>query len=610
MHAPAIHNPLLTLASGGDGKALAVQLLVLLATAAAVATLFRRLRLEIIPGYLIAGAIVGPHALGLVGDAGAVETTSSLAVILLMFIIGMHLDLSAVRRGLLPLVAMGVISTLAVTAVVFAAIVAFVPPPQALVVSFALAFSSTAVFVRIVAERREARSLHGRAGIGIAIVQDLFTVIVMALLPPIARWAGADFSGAADRASHGLPKWAEFLAAGGVGLGGIVVMILTGRVLLPRILRLVALSGSSELVLVVSAAISLGAAIGAASLGFSPEMGAFLAGFLLAATPFRYQLAGQLAPVRDLLMAVFFTGVGMWVDPAVVADHWLLVFGGGLAVLLIKTLLIGASSWLAGVSPPQAFLTGAYLNHGGEFSLVVIAAAATAGILTGAGAGVVIAIVIFTLIVSPLLIGPAHTLAGHLSRVPISPFSGRAAGLLEPAPAVAPGTPAGSKLVIIAGFGPVGRTLADRLAVARIPVRVIELNPRTVEKHVAFGKEFFYGDVTNPEVLERAGVTHADAIILTIPDDETTIKAIREVRAMAPHAFIAARTAFLSGRFVAQQFGADHVTVEEVATAQAMEREVLNGLERVLGQRWWEQPPTPRPEPEAVAAAGQSPSNS
>lgn len=593
MQTPDLHNLALTLASGGDGKALAVQLLVLLATAAAVATLFRRLKLEIIPGYLIAGAIVGPHALGLVGDAEAVETTSSLAVILLMFIIGMHLDLSAVRRGLLPLVAMGVVSTLAVTAVIFAAIVALVPPPQALVVSFALAFSSTAVFVRIVAERREARSLHGRAGIGIAIVQDLFTVIVMALLPPIARWAGVDFTGAADHASHGLPKWAEFLAAGGVGLGGIVVMILTGRVLLPRILRLVARTGSSELVLVVSAAISLGAAIGAASLGFSPEMGAFLAGFLLAATPFRYQLAGQLAPVRDLLMAVFFTGVGMWVDPAVVADHAILVFGGGLAVLLIKTLLIGASTWLAGVSPPQAFLTGAYLNHGGEFSLVVIAAAATAGILTGAGAGVVIAIVILTLIVSPLLIGPAHALAGRLSRLPISPLSGRAAGLLEPVPAVGPQVP--GKLVVIAGFGPVGRTLADRLAVARIPVRVIELNPRTVEKHVAFGKEFFYGDVTNIEVLERAGVGHADAVILTIPDDETTIKAIREVRAMAPHAYIAARTAFLSGRFVAQQFGADHVTVEEVATAQAMEREVLTGLQRVLGDRWWEAPPAPAP---------------
>ncbi|MCE7975210.1 MAG: hypothetical protein DYG92_12945 [Leptolyngbya sp. PLA1] len=591
------HNLAFTLAGSGDGRALAVQLLVLFATAATVATLFRRLKLEIIPGYLIAGAIVGPHALGLVGDAEAVETTSSLAVILLMFIIGMHLDLGAVRRGLLPLVAMGVLSTLAVTAVVFGAIVWFLPPPQALVVSFALAFSSTAVFVRIVGERREVRSLHGRAGIGIAIVQDLFAVIVMALLPPIARWAGSDFTGAADRSFEGLPKWAEFLAAGGVGLGGIAVMILSGRVLLPRILRLVARTGSSELVLVVSAGISLGAAIGAASLGFSPEMGAFLAGLLLAATPFRYQLAGQLAPMRDLLMAVFFTGVGMWVDPGVVADHLLLIVGGGLALLVVKTLLIGASSWLAGVSPPQAFLTGVYLNHGGEFSLVVIAAAATAGILSGGSAGVVIAIVILTLVVSPLLISPAHAIAGRLARFPMSPFSGRAAGLLDAAPAVGPQVR--GKLVVIAGFGPVGRTLADRLAVARIPVRVIELNPRTVERHVAFGKEFFYGDVTNTEVLERAGVGHADAVILTIPDDETTIKAIREIRAMTPHAYIAARTAFLSGRFVAQQFGADHVTVEEVATAQAMEREVLTGLERVLGDRWWEE----KPEPGSDAAA-------
>jgi monovalent cation:H+ antiporter-2, CPA2 family len=136
--------------------------------------------------------------------------------------------------------------------------------------------------------------------------------------------------------------------------------------------------------------------------------------------------------------------------------------------------------------------------------------------------------------------------------------------------------------VVIAGFGPVGRALADRLSLRRVEFTVIELNPRTVERHLAFGRKFVYGDVTNPEVLEQAGIEHADAVIITIPDEETTLRAVRAVRAMAPETFLAVRTNFLSGKFIALQLGANLVTVEEVATAQAMEREVLDALAKVL----------------------------
>jgi len=583
-----------TLAQDAAGHAaqdmLPVQLLVLLTTAAIVALVFRRLKLELIPGYLIAGAIVGPHALGFVGDGDAVEEISHLAVILLMFGIGLHLDLRALRRGLVHILAVGIASTAIVVFVLWGAmaILPDLPAPVALVLALAGAMSSTAVLVRVVAARREGRTTHGRVTIGVAIVQDLAAVVFMAVLPPIAGWAGNQFTGLPGEAAPppGAPAWVQFVTAAGIGLGGITVMVLAGRVVLPRVLDLAARTGSTELVLVVSAAVALGTAVGTSALGFSPEMGALLAGFLLAGTPFRYQLSGQFAPMRDLLMAVFFTAVGMNVSPAIIGQYWHFILGGAAAVIVLKTAVIAGCGWIGGMTPRSALLTGVYLGNAGEFSIVVLASAALQGVLAPQVQAAAIASVIISLVISPLLIEPANRLADRLTgkhalfRTPLRDAAGK-------------GAPAGelSGHIILAGFGVVGRALADRFAVLGLEFAVIELNPSTVHKQTVLGRKVVYGDVTNPDVLEEAGVGRAAAVILTIPDEAAALKACREIRDHSPDIFIAVRTSYLSGKFLAHQLGADVVTVEEVATAQAMEREVLAKLTKMM--------PTPGSHPSA-----------
>ncbi|MFA6044618.1 MAG: cation:proton antiporter [Phycisphaerales bacterium] len=565
---------LATLANAAQAP-LAVQLLVMLATAALVATLFRRLKLELIPGYLMAGVLVGPHAIGVVHDPAAVDSISQLAIILLMFAIGLHLDVSSIRRGLAPILVVGAASTILVTLVSWMTMVlGGATAPRGLVMAMALSMSSTAVAVRVLMSRREGRTPHGRVTLGVAIVQDLLSVVVMALLPPLAKWAGVE--NAMVVSSSRLPAWAEFVSAAGISLGGITVMIFGGRYLLPRLLGFVAKVGSSELVLVVSAAVALGAAIGTSAIGFSSEMGAFLAGFLLAGTPFRYQLSGQLAPMRDLLMAVFFTAVGMNVSPVMVGSHLGVVIFGALGLVVVKALCIGGTSWAAGLAGRSSLLTGVYLASAGEFSLVVLAAAASAGILTGEQVGTCIAVVIVSLVLAPMLVGPANAWAIRLVGLKPPPWARGSA--LNGAAAEEDAHATAGRHVIIAGFGPVGRTLADRFAVLGIPFTVIELNPRTVQRQATLGRPIVYGDVTNPDVLESAGIEHADAVLLTIPDDEATLRACQAIRAAAPDVFIAARTNFLSGKFLAHQLGADLVTVEEIATAQAMERDVLEQL--------------------------------
>ena len=285
-------------------------------------------------------------------------------------------------------------------------------------------------------------------------------------------------------------------------IGGIILLIAVARLVLPFMLRWIARTGSSELMLVFSAAVALAAAIGTSLLGFSAEMGAFLAGFLLASTPFRHQLSGQFAPMRDILMAVFFTAVGLKVDPSLIVEHAGTVIVGCLALSAAKVGSLAVVGWALGLAPRSAWLTSIYLGNAGEFSLVVIGAAAKMGVISEEASALSITAVILSLVVSPLLVGPAHRWSDWFGRIPLAPWIGAAAlraehhehakhhagvvggvvegvvGAVEDVLAETP--PAEGDVredrghVVIAGFGPVGRAIADRLEVAGVQVRACE----------------------------------------------------------------------------------------------------------------------------------------
>jgi CPA2 family monovalent cation:H+ antiporter-2 len=516
-----------------------------------------------------------------------------------MFGIGLTIESSAVRRGALPILAVGVISTLAFVGLAWPVTMLFGPPaPDALVIAMALSMSSTAVLLRILQQRRELRKTHGRLCVGISIAQDMLSVLLLAMLPLIAAWAGVLKGQDSGPEMSGTTR---LLTRGALGLIGIGAMLAAGRYLLPRLMQFVARTDAKggaptgELVLVLAAAVAIGSALFTGMLGFSPEMGAFLAGFMLSLTPYRHQLAGQLAPLRDLLMAVFFTAVGLRLDPSILAENWLLILLGLVALVSCKAILIGCTAWAFGATVPVSVLAGTYLAQAGEFSLVILGAGEAAGIFAPGRVGNVVAIVVLSLVITPLLVGPAHAIAGRTVNMPLARWIRRSA-LRE---AQGPGGPAGTVLgerfglVIIAGFGPVGRNLAERFTKVGVPFTVIELNPSTVRRQTVLGRSIIYGDVTNPEVLESAGIREAEAVILTIPDEEAMLRACAVIRKIAPGVFIGARANFLSQGIKARQMGADYVLVEEVVTAEAMAKEVLEHLARRKGARPPEELPAP-----------------
>lgn len=601
------------LSGGGETSGLVRDLLIVLGAAALISILLRRLHLAAIPGYLIVGAIIGslPASMSLIKDFDNVDQISGIAVILLMFTIGLHLDMDAIRTGMVSILVVGLIATTLCALAMWPLGMAFgLSAPAALLIAMALSMSSTAVSIGLLQRNKEMHLVHGRLCIGVAIVQDLLAIPLLALMPAIALWAGTHATGTPTGdlvgGDDGGGRAIHLISEGCLAIGGIGVMLAFARYLLPKLLREASWGGNTEGLLVASAGAALSAAVLTGYLGFGPALGAFLAGFMLSATPFRYQLTGQLSPMRDLFMAVFFTSVGIKLDVTVAIQYWWVILIGVALTMGFKSLIIGFITWTAGTTAPVAALVGLILCQAGEFSLVVLDEAEKKHIIGEEVHSAVIALVVISLVLTTPAADFARKLGPRLARVrPARWITNPAlreqnhpgpdianAGESDPHGTSADNTttvsPHGSRRaltvrerpIIIAGFGVVGRNLAEHFAARKIPYHIVDLNSTTVVKQNQLGRRTIFGDISNPEVLESAGIHEAEAIVLTIPDDAATLRACKAIRSMRADIYIAVRTSYLSRAIAALEVGADHVTIEEVVTAQDMARQVVDVLSK------------------------------
>ncbi len=575
---------LLTLGATDVSPAI-VSLLTILVGAALASLLAHRIRVHPIPAYLLVGILLGPRLLGLAGgaDSESIETIESLALVLLMFGIGLHLDIGAFRGSLIVLAGAGMAAVLLCVGALWPLAMLFgLGAAPALIIAMALSLSSTAVVMRLLAERRLLRRLSSRLALGVLIVQDLAVVGMLAIVPTLAGGEGPDDSVA----------WPVMLGRGFIALAGVGGLAIAAKHLLPLLFGQAARARSGELMLVLSAAAALGAGAITSALGFSPELGAFLAGFVLSTTPYKYEIMGQVTTIRDLFMAVFFTAVGLLVDPGVLADSWWAIVLAFVTLIVVKCVMIALGAWAAGIGFSVAVSVGLMLAQAGEFSLVVLAAVPEGGALTEETRSAVILVVVLSLVVTPPLLDLASRIEPKIrSRVKPpwihAPKLGETHGTGDDP----------VRHVLIAGFGPVGRAVAERLANRGVTYTVVELNPKTVLRQAKLGRRVVYGDATNHEVLESAHVRDAVAVVLTMPDDDTMLRACRAVRAMNPDAFIAARASYLSKAFVARSLGASEVIVEEVATAETMDRLIAKHLDNI-------EPAKADPEAELETGAG------
>ncbi|PLY07404.1 MAG: hypothetical protein C0624_03690 [Desulfuromonas sp.] len=517
-----------------------IDLLVLLALALGSALLFTRLRLSPIIGYLVSGLIAGPYGLHLIKNVNEVEHIAEFGVILLLFTIGLEFSISRLLRLKRLLVGGGLAQMLLGGGAILAVGMALgLELKTALPLAMALALSSTAIVLKLLSERGEIDTAHGRMSLGILLAQDLAVVFFLVALPLLA---GQDLSFSLR----------EILKVG-LLLGG---LLLFSRFLLQPMLISILKSRSQELFRLTILALILVTAWLTAEVGLSLELGAFLAGLALSESPYAHQALSDILPFRDTFLAIFFVSIGMLVNLQLVADQWQLVLIATLATCILKFAAAAFATGLCRYPLRIALLTGMLLFQAGEFSFVFLKQASVLSLVPDQIYQVSLAVIALTMIATPLLAGQAERWSAYLAGLLGKPST-------EIHPEIQERTGNLSGHVLIAGYGLSGRNVGRILRHFDIPHIYVELNAESVRSGRSTGDYVIYGDVTSAEVLKELGVERARALVVAINDPAALARSVSTARQENPDLYILARTRYVAELEHLCELGADVVIPDE-----------------------------------------------
>lgn len=490
---------------------LIVDLVMALGFAVLGGAIVHRLGLPTLIGYVLAGIIVGPATPGIDANRDRVVLLANLGVAFLMFGLGAEFsfkELFAVRR--ISLIAAAIQLPVTVLLGVGVGLALGWDARASALLGTAFAISSSIVMIKLLLSRGEATSPQARVAVGLGVVQDLSLVPILALLPLLAGTSGSI-----------LPALGRSL---GIAALELVVVIVVGTRLVPKILFIVAKMQSRELFLLTIVVIALGTAYASHEAGLSLALGAFLAGLVVSESDFDAQVLAEIIPVRDLFSTLFFVSLGMLFDPALLLRQPVALVVALAALVVGKTLITGAAFLSANVDPRTATLAALLLAQIGEFSFVLINVGLDGGIIDHDQYGLVVAIALGSILLSPLMIRLGPALVPIAERLP--GIAGREAA--QAGPAIE--SPNLRRHVVICGYGRVGRTLGEALTRRGLRFTVIDINPAVVRDLQRNGIAAFYGDASVESLLRRAGVAEARTVAVTVPDVTAAMGAIRTAR--------------------------------------------------------------------------------
>jgi CPA2 family monovalent cation:H+ antiporter-2 len=549
--------------------------LILTLTAGLGAALFfgyitHRLGLSPIVGYLLAGTIVGPNTPGLVVDAALAEQLAEIGVILLMFGVGLqfHVDeLLAVRGIAVP----GAILQCTI-ATVFGAMLANSMgwgSAGGTVFGIALAVASTVVVVRVLSDYNSLHTPAGHIAVGWLVVQDIFTVLAIVLLPALF---GPDDSGQSI--------WVAVVLTALKVSALLAFTSIVGARVIPRVLDRVAATRSRELFTLTVLVIALGIAVGSAQVfGVSMALGAFLAGMIVGRSDYSLRAASDALPMRDAFAVLFFVSVGLLLDPASLFDSpWL--FAGTLAIVLVISPAAMFTFMLAVRQPFKASLTVAIaLAQIGEFSFILSRLGRDLGLFTTEATNTIIAASIVSIVLNPLLYRIIEPVSAWVSRHPgVSRWLDRMPVIESGGARAVRSAEMRAHRAVLIGYGPTGRTVARMLKENGIEPTVIEINIDTVRELREMGADAVYGDATRPEILEEAGIQTAGNLILTSAGMANSTEVIRAAREANPKIRVLARASYLRDLPGLKHAGADTVFTGEGEVGLAFVEEMLGRL--------------------------------
>jgi len=482
-----------------------IALVVLLGAAVVAVPLFRRAGLGSVLGYLAAGLMIGPFGLGFFHDAQSIIHVAELGVVLFLFIIGLEMQPSRLWAMRGEIFGLGLLQVgLAIAVLVWVGIALGYPTAASFVAGTGFVLTSTAIVMQMLEERGEMRLPKGRRIIAILLLEDLAIVPLLALVAFLAP-GGAEAT-VTDR-----------LTGVAIGLAAIAALVLAGRYLLDPMFRLLARFGAREVMTAAALLVVLGAAVLMQAGGLSMAMGAFLAGVLLSESSFRHQLEADVEPFRGLLLGLFFLGVGMALDLNIIAANWTVIAISVPAFMIIKMAVIYGVARFLKADNREAIERTVLMAQGGEFAFVLYATATQFGILTPEWNANLAAIIIISMVLTPLMIILHDRL---LPKTTQSMEGVEAAENLS-----------GSVLLI--GFGRFGQIVSQPLLARGHSVSIIETSTEAIRDAEDFGFKVYYGDGSRLDILHAAGAHNAKAIVVAIDD----AKAASMIAELAKHEF-------------------------------------------------------------------------
>lgn len=524
-----------------------------------------RIGLSPIVGYLLAGIMVGPRTPGFVADASIASQLAEIGVILLMFGVGLEFhikDLLRVRAVAIP----GAVAQIAVATALCAGVTTLfdLPLSTGIVLGIAVSVASTVVLIRVLMDNGVLHTPQGHVAVGWLVVEDLFTVVVLVLLPAL--------KGALEAGNPGAVVSSLGLTVVKIVALVLLVLVVGGR-LVPGLMSYMARTRSRELFTLSVLVVALGVATGSAELfGVSMALGAFLAGMVVGQSDVSHQAASDALPMRDAFAVLFFVSVGMLFNPATILEQWGLVLAV-LAVILIGKPLAAITIVLVLGYPIRTALTAAVaLAQIGEFSFILGELARSLGFLTEAVSSVLVACSILSITVNPLLfrlIGPAERWLRAKPRlwrmVTARSRTDALSSLVGPDGEESPRARA-----VVVGYGPVGQTLTGILRDFRIDPVIVDLNVDTVKRLRGEGLRAVYGDASSKEILLAAGIERAEFLILTLPDEAARDSILATARALKPEVRAIVRARYIGERANLERAGVAAVAYEEAEVAAAL----------------------------------------
>ena len=517
-------------------------ILVLLISSVLAVALFRRLRLPAMLAYFLVGMLLGPHTFGLLPDTEASREFAEFGIVFLMFSIGLEFSLPqlyAMRKKVLGLGGAQVFLTLAV--VMLVAKVAGLDWPVAFVIGAALAMSSTAIVSKILAERVDLNSRHGRLSIGVLLFQDIAVVPVLVLIPALGV-VGANLT---DVLGMALLKAA----------GMLLFLFTIGKWLINPWFNLVAGQRSRELFVMNVLMVTLLLAFATKSAGLSYALGAFIAGMLISETKFRYQVESDIAPFRDILLGLFFISVGMLLNLQQIAANLGLVLLILLAFVLLKAAIVSLVIRLMQYEAGVAIRTGLILAQAGEFSFVILALGVEQHLISGPALQLVLAAALLSMVLAPFMI----QFNGRITRKLVSSYSRNSGQIVQD---IDDASKHLHNHVIICGYGRSGQYLGRFLQEESIPFVALDIDPSRVLEAAAAGENVMFGDAARRVVLEAAGAARAKALIISYADDRAAMKILHIVQEKYPQLPVIVRTVDDSNMEALREAGATEVVPE------------------------------------------------